>query len=456
MSRISLPNELWLGIFAHIWSKAGPDGILRALLTITSVNVHWRRLAIADPRLWTEIYVPSPSPKHQIYRTSSAQIERVKAFLERSMTAPLTLWLYRIAFPPSLSTTEIAEAESEWKALFRLLEPHMNRCGNLVIFHLAQNSSPLVPELFHLLQAPTFPILRHFWFVDTRQFADQNAIQRPWNIDYRKSPLRKLYFSDMTGYLPQSLDVAWPNLHTLDLSHVPQSRWPEVCKTLAKLPCLLDLKIQLEIQVRSDASPGPLLYLSQSRVILPRLSTITTNYLPAWMDICTPALSRIEFNSLGVYRPSLESSSEAELLKALAELRTTVREVEFRDSLVQARPMLPILRKLDNVEVLTFHGCHSLHTVISEIVTTRKTTGALPSSENLANVRNDSPSGLSCTPALPPRIEFLPLLRIVSFSGQLTVPESAKFYTLLEDLRSSFPVLDVRWEVTGVRTNLFF
>ncbi|KAF8314237.1 hypothetical protein DL93DRAFT_1093947 [Clavulina sp. PMI_390] len=386
--------------------------------------------------------------------TRQSHFDRINTFLDRSMSTPMTLWLNRVAFPSILSKTEIEDTESEWRSVFHLLEPHMNRCRRIFVFNYAEEPSTMITELFQLLQAPKFPILEEFLFCDPRltpSEAYQNAIEGPWNISYSTSPLKRLRFMYMLGYLPKSFDVVWPNMKRLHLN-LHHSQWPKVCTTLAKLPSLEDLQIWLKMETAIDLSSDTALFISPSRLVLPRLSVISTNYLLSWLDIHTPAVSRIVFYGVYSYSPSSDSGLEADspaFLQSLAGMRTSVREVEFRASLVQGHIMLPILHELDRIEVLIFHGCFLLHDVISHLISTRQIGPSPLSSHAPVELGIDHPSE-SNNPSDIKR-GFLPLLKVIKFSGEMTVPDPGGFRKLVEKLESASTGLQVQWEVTNLR-----
>ncbi|KAF8314239.1 hypothetical protein DL93DRAFT_2167396 [Clavulina sp. PMI_390] len=445
----ALPTELWLLIFNYavfdITLPGGVEEIVNTLLTITGVNASWRQLAISDPLLWTKICVAHTSPDSHSLHISSAQFDRIATFLERSKSAPLRLWLTRVEIPATLEKTEIDALNAEWISLFDLLKPHMNRCRKLWVYNAASNPSSMLPNLSDLLNTPDFPHLEEFFFSNsTLLAADQGVVDLSWNVCPTHTPLKTLRFTDWNHYLPLSFDAAWPELTSLELS-LDHSRWPKLCRTLARLPLLQDLRLRFKMGGEIDLSSDSSLSISPARVTLPNLTSMSTNYLPAWLDISTPNLSRLTFISLFSYGPSFDSGMVADspaFLRSMAELGSSVRELEFNFSAIQPQIILPMLQELYGIETLIFNDCYSLQGVISHLAGTRNQA----SDPCLPNLPQAFTSGATFK-RQPQEVKFLPSLRRLRLAGRTAVPDRASVQTLMDSLSISSPDISVDWNV---------
>ncbi|KAF8314240.1 hypothetical protein DL93DRAFT_1093969 [Clavulina sp. PMI_390] len=463
MPTIPLPTELWLLIFARAVFDVSPPGrvenIVNTLLAITAVDRTWRELAIEDSILWTKICVPHSDPHARAVHISPAQFDRIATFLGRSKSAPLRLWLTRVEIPASLEKDEIVAIDDEWKRLVNLLKPHMNRCRKLWVHNTASNysNSTMLPSLSPLFQPFEFPYLEEFFFSSpTPLGSDRGVIDHSWNVCPVRTPLKSLRFTDWDHYLPPSFDVAWPYLTSLDLS-LHHSRWPRLCRTLAKLPFLQKLQLRLRIETNIDLSADSSLSISSSRVVLPNLTTMSTNYLPAWLDISTPRLSKLSLGTLFLYDPSLESgmvAKSSEFLWSMAELGTSVRELKFGSTSVPPQIVIPILQELRKIDTLIFNECNSFQSLISHLAATRAATSSFTSAASVGTpedvefhsvpAMNSSLLTLGSKVSAQGSVRFLPALRDLRFTGKPAGCSSVR--PLVDSLIVSSPDIRVHWD----------
>ncbi|KAF8314255.1 hypothetical protein DL93DRAFT_1095069 [Clavulina sp. PMI_390] len=355
-----LSSELVLIIIKHLLASAKdtPPANIACLTTVTAISSCWRNLAIEYGPLWANIYVklskpPTPWPQNHPKlptRLHANDIDRVRSFLHRSKQSPISLFIPRSwVYVEKIPEGKRLAVEQEWRLMDDLLAPHMDRCCSIsVIFRGGRTGQAKLPML---LQPWKFTLLREL-VVDSRYLTaseDFSLWNEAWELSPQLTPLRTLKFSDSQRYLPKALDAPWPLLNTIDLA-VAAHFWPRVRDTLAELPSLKELHISLE----SDAVRGvtPLIPLG-TRITLPFVQCVATNYPPIWIDISTPSVHHVIFTP-GTSYDALQDRVFPDLPQLLTDL--PVHKVTLSGASIN-RGALSVLGPFKHVESL--HFCQS-------------------------------------------------------------------------------------------------
>ncbi|KAF8314264.1 hypothetical protein DL93DRAFT_2080351, partial [Clavulina sp. PMI_390] len=438
MSIELLPREVLLLVFGYVVfdkRETVQDSVL-ALATFTAVNSHWRNLAIDYPLLWVEIYVTLPlatqSPDlNARTRVCSSDFARVRVFLERSKQIPVNVHLARSWKDSPASAEDALEIEREWRSMYDLLRPHMYRCCSISLSfeEITGTSEPLL-----FMQLCNTPILQELEIIRPRLWYSLPpwAIREdvPWGekwcISPQRTPLQILRFTDPKAYLPPVIDLPWPTLSTLDLDVVAHW-WPKICATLAKLPALKELRLDLAITTRDLISEMPI-----AKVSLPVLERMTTSDLFLWHDISTPSLSCLTIKWDRAYKSfdwheKRPDRTPERLLRILAEM--PIREVIFTNFASNSNVTHYVLRAFANAEVLRLDDCRSPQMVLEPIAEERE-----------ALVKSKTTSAAHMT--------FLPALRTISIEESKrvsTIADSSGTHSVINRLRA-IP-LDVRWSL---------
>ncbi|KAF8314284.1 hypothetical protein DL93DRAFT_2080389, partial [Clavulina sp. PMI_390] len=363
----NLPGELLLLVLEQTIldarnSPVQSSGPITTLTTITSVTSRWRRIAISHVPFWTHIYIkPSfhSESSSAPTRILPSDLDRVYSFIQRSKQLPLHLYVYRSWMWWYLGSKDESlpeEHHNQWKMMYSLLTPHMQRCSSICLytFGIAMSGDPL--KFIHNAE---FPLLQDITFVGVDSNIPQEDGNELWTLRPEHISLRTLKFSDFRRYLPLALDRVWPSLSILEL-RVTSHFWPKVCDTLDQLPALTKLILQV-----GRLSPTRLFNLSRhERVNLPLLKDIWTNTPMIWLGISTPSLfsATICFGT-GTFTGG---SYPPELVQPLAEL--PLQELIFSDSDLPPARVLLILRAAATLKTLQFQECHGYEAILDTLV----------------------------------------------------------------------------------------
>ncbi|KAF8314916.1 hypothetical protein DL93DRAFT_2166961 [Clavulina sp. PMI_390] len=368
-----LPHEIisWIfreAVLTGAYSTIPSSMSIVDLVSISGVSSSWRRLAINDPTLWTEIYI-GPGADSQLEPTRdgtnddpslipSRDFDRVHAFLERSQTLPIRLELF-IDFEEDESSSEGYEekAMDSWRNMMNVLEPHLERCRFLEVVWRPKRLH-MMPDLIRWMQRPRFPLLTSLAVWDcgpATHPSQEQIIQKPWNIQVDKDLLESFRFANGGSYIPADLDVSWTKLSTLVL-RICQKFWSNVQDTLVLLPSLQKLEVIL-FETGPPPSPPP----PSLRAILPKLQELTTNYPLFWTAVSCPNLSSILWQH---HLVRMEIHQPKEVYESIAQLTSVHTLTISTGSLLRAGPML-LLRHLTHVETLVLEDLSDLDLAIS-------------------------------------------------------------------------------------------
>ncbi|KAF8314256.1 hypothetical protein DL93DRAFT_1095112 [Clavulina sp. PMI_390] len=372
-----LSSELALIIIKLLLATAedSPPANLACLSTVTAISSRWRNLAIGYGPLWENIYVKLSKPPAARPRNSSKlptrlhanDIDRVRCFLHRSNQSPIRLFIPQSwAQLDIISEEERLAYERNWKLMDDLLAPHMDRCCSISVLFRGERGQAKLPLL---LQPWNFTLLRELVIDNRYPSASEESLlwDETWNLSPQLTPLRTLKFSHSQRYLPKALDAPWPLLFFIDLA-IPPQFWPRVCETLSELPSLKELRISLECDSRGTAPPSNTL---QTRVSLPLVECVATNYPAIWADICTPSLCHAVFTP-GVFYPSLHgggiSRAYPKLTELLAELPVCKVTISGGDSGAPVTSeVLSVLRPFKRVKSLQFRQSTTHGKVVGQL-----------------------------------------------------------------------------------------
>ncbi|KAF8314307.1 hypothetical protein DL93DRAFT_2201134 [Clavulina sp. PMI_390] len=392
----TLPEELLLYLLemALLAVRGSPPDLISMLITLTSIDSSWRDLVIGYAPFWTHIHTKLKQPPvvepRLLGRVFPSDFARVRTFLERSKESALQLEITRTwSFWHALSDEEVADINRDWKLMYEVLEPHMHRCSSICFdFHGTQAFTST--DLPDLLQSSDFPLLRQLSirnYYAHSPWSEGGAWGDDWRITPQHTPLQALSFNDPTfeRYIPEALNAPWPGLSSLTL-HAHRSYWRNVCDTLAQLPSLQTLSLELVGGLRAPSViPSK---ERQKRVLLPVLHDISTNNLMIWHDICTPDVKSATITYLGPYEPlegllveqsgpviypsgeDRNSTKVAQLLALLAEL--PLREITFIGGSLYSRAIPLVLGVLSHVQTLRLPGGYGHESVLRTLLRKRE------------------------------------------------------------------------------------
>ncbi|TFK34257.1 hypothetical protein BDQ12DRAFT_715410 [Crucibulum laeve] len=256
-----LPTEIIGDIFARV-IRSYPDHAgtswmnLRPPMTLSSVCVYWRTVALSMPALWSEISIYSPLPRY---------IPSIELFLERARDHPLTLYLHQSKV---LTESEYQATES----ILRLFVSGARKWKSIDFFLSTTHSSLFIlPQVLPILESAkvsldtwnndcemvmsrddsvwtalhSSPVLREVnWGKTYKERMPPNV---PWHQLTRIESLPEMPISTLLDILALCSRIEHLEVHTLSSSDTPlQLPIPVV---LGNLRCL-----KLNIGVDSDSA----------------------------------------------------------------------------------------------------------------------------------------------------------------------------------------------------------
>ncbi|KAF7980802.1 hypothetical protein HWV62_36885 [Athelia sp. TMB] len=231
----TLPDEVLAMVFEEGVVLNSSEGHFGSLMS--HVTHRWRSVALATPRLWSEIVWSIPC--------TVQEIERVSTFLSRTGTSPV-----EIHFLPYVSASASRKIPSEF---IQLIYNHISHCAHIYIWDIDSCYLSIVLEGLSCHQAP---MLRSIVLGIDRGYFEPRPILNA-HISPFEAPLLTtahlswIQASDLAFCLP-----AFENLATLKLTHLYiNDREEKEClsfrDTLMAMPRLYCLDLQLRMSVGS-------------------------------------------------------------------------------------------------------------------------------------------------------------------------------------------------------------
>ncbi|KAG6833093.1 hypothetical protein H0H87_011504 [Tephrocybe sp. NHM501043] len=206
---------------------------------LSHVCGHWRRIAIREPKLWTEISVheelkriPPTVREKQKKPRFLATLDRVEAFLRRSQdNLPLDVAI-NLTILPDNGDHIVSALRSNFRLhtrmLSQLLSPYLGRLRCLTI---VVNEYPCLLDLqVHFSPAPPMPYLCALdihAFGDSHPCLDEEVVALPLGYSHAASPCAvqdycpRLTYASLTGVPVNFQRFAPRNLTELSLARIP-------------------------------------------------------------------------------------------------------------------------------------------------------------------------------------------------------------------------------------------